>query len=126
MPSPYIMQYEVEILPSHIDWGVYRYTATRPAIPGEGYVKIPKTIATRHNILRGRKFTAVFDDYPSFPIKACGNANNGEPIFAKQFEGDGDLKAFGRWYHNCNAKVGDIVIVTMLDEDTILFQLSKG
>lgn len=117
--------YEVTLKPSHIDWGRYRYTETRERIAGEAYVKIPRADAVRLNIQRGSCYTATFSDgFPSFPIRAAGNSSAGDPI-AKQFQGDGDLKAFGRWYASIGAQIDDIVIVTFTGENTINFELIK-
>lgn len=117
--------YTVEIRQSHLDWGRHRYTYTRDRIPGEGYVKIPRRFAVLYNILRGDCFTATFSDgYPSFQARAAGNSEAGD-IYAKQFQGDGDLKAFARWYAANDAQVGDFVTVTFLNSHTVNFELIK-
>lgn len=122
MPSPG-NQYRVFLKQSHIDWGRHRYTHTRERIEGEGYVPIPKAYAVSYGILLGSCYTATFSDgFPPFQIRAAGNSSAGDP-FAKQFQGDGDLKAFGRWYAHVGAKIDDQVLVTFIDESTVLFEL---
>ena len=117
--------YTVTLKEAHIDWGRHRYTNTRDRIPEEGYVKIPIEFARMYGIHNGDLYTATFtDDYPSFTARAAGTSTHGD-IYAKQFQGDGDLKAFGRWYAHCNAEVGDTVKVTFTAPDVILFELIK-
>ena len=115
--------YTVELKASHLDWGGYRHSQTRNTIRGEGYVPIPKSAAVKYNILIGSTYTAVFEDgFPTFRVRAAGNSKAGDK-YAKQFQGDGDLKAFGKWFMDMNAKIGDYVVVTFLDEGTINFEL---
>jgi len=110
---------------AHLDWGRHRYTHTRERIEGEGYVPIPKPCAERYGIHKGDLFTAVFaDGFPSFLARAAGNSTAGD-IWAKQFQGDGDLKAFGRWYKRCGAEVGDTVNVTFIGPNVIQFEKIK-
>ena len=118
-------QYAVLLKLSHIDWGRHRYTETRERIAGEGYVKIPRAYAVEHNILLGTFYEATFSDgFPGFTIRAAGNSGAGDP-YAKQFQGAGDLKAFGRWYKHMGAEVDDEVIVTFIDDRTVNFELVK-
>ena len=116
-------RYEVELKEAHLDWGRYRYTNTRDKIPGEGYVQIPKHWAEAFDIRVGDKFNASFEDgFPSFVARASGNTRKGD-VWAKQFQGDRNLKAFGRWYESVGADVGDLVIVTFLAADEVHFEL---
>ena len=113
--------YYVEIKPSHIDWGGYRHTETRDRIAGEAYVKIPRHYAEEFNIRLGSCYTAIFaDGYDSFIARASGNSFAGD-VYAKQFQGNGDLKAFGYWYQSVGAKIGDMVKVEFVSESEILF-----
>ena len=117
--------YTVSLKEAHFDWGRHRYTHTRVRIAGEGYVPIPRIYAKLYDIHKGDRFTATFaDGFPSFVARAAGNSTAGD-IFAKQFQGDGDLKAFGRWYASCCAEVGDTVSVTFTAPDIVLFELNK-
>ena len=115
--------YIVVIKQSHIDWGGYRHTPTRNNVKGEAYVKIPRRNAVNFNIQRGTLYTASFSDgFPSFTARAAGNSSAGD-IYAKQFQGDGDLKAFGRWYASVGAQVGDSVLVEFLSPNSVRFTL---
>ena len=115
--------YNVQIKPSHIDWGQHRYTDTRDRIAGEAYVKIPKEYAVSYDIRVGDLYTATFSDgFPSFTARAAGNSSAGD-VYAKQFQGDGDLKAFGRWYASVGAQVGDAVRVEFISPTTVNFTL---
>ena len=117
--------YTVSLKEAHMDWGRHRYTHTRERIEGEGYVQIPKRYAEMYGIRKGDRFTATFEDgFPSFAARAAGNSTAGD-IWAKQFQGDGDLKAFGRWYASCGAEIGDTVCVTFTAPDVVLFELLK-
>lgn len=117
--------YTVSLKEAHMDWGRHRYTHTRERIEGEGYVQIPKRYAEMYGIHKGDQFTATFaDGFPSFAARTAGNSTAGD-ILAKQFQGDGDLKAFGRWYANSGAEIGDTVRVTFTAPDVVLFELLK-
>lgn len=118
--------YSVVLKQTHLNWGTYRHTATRPEIPGEAYVPIPKQYALSYDIQLGDLYQAVFaDGFPSFVAKAAGNSRAGD-IHAKQFQGNGDLKAFGRWFESVDAEIGDEVIVRFIDSRTVEFTLIKS
>lgn len=115
--------FTVTIKPSHMNWGEHRYTQSRAIRAEEGYVQIPKSEAVRYGIFQGNIYTAVFaDGFPPFQAKAAGSTRKEDP-YAKQFQGDGDLRAFGRWYASVNAKLGDRVEITFIDDNTVLFEL---
>lgn len=115
--------YTVEVKQSHLDWGRHRYTNTRDRIAGEAYVKIPRAYAESFDIHTGSIYNATFTDgFPGFQAKAAGNSEAGD-IYAKQFQGDGDLKAFGRWYQHCGAEVGDEVLVEFTSSTDVQFTL---
>lgn len=115
--------YTVEVKQSHLDWGRHRYTYTRDRIAGEAYVKIPKACAESFGIHTGAIYNATFTDgFPGFQAKAAGNSEAGG-IYAKQFQGDGDLKAFGYWYQHCGAEVGDRVLVEFTSPTNVQFTL---
>lgn len=117
--------YSVVLKQTHLNWGTYRHTATRSEIPGEAYVPIPKQYAVSFGIQLGNLYRAVFaDGFTSFTVRAAGNSKAGD-VFAKQFQGDGDLKAFGRWFDAVNAEIGDEVSVRFIDSETIEFALNK-
>lgn len=118
--------YTIELKPSHLHWGTYRYTGTRGAVAGEAYVPIPKQYAEDYGIYVGSCYTAVFSDgFQGFVAKAAGSQHAGG-VYAKQFQGDGDLKAFGYWYTALEAEEGDRVRVTFLSDSKIEFTLLKS
>lgn len=115
--------YTIELKTAHLNWGTHRHTDTRPLIYGEGYIPIPREYARAFELTVGLCFTAVFaDGFSSFRVKAAGNAYAGDP-YAKQFQGSGDLKAFGSWFQAVNAQSGDRVEVLFIDENTVRFEL---
>lgn len=117
--------YIIYLKQSHLDWGRHRYTHTRDRIAGEGYVPIPKRYATAYGINIGTCYMATFaDGFPPFTARAAGNSARGE-LAAKQFQGDGDLKAFGRWFAHCGAETDDAVVVTFTSPQTVNFELIK-
>ena len=111
----------VELKKSHLHWGTHRYTGTRADISGEAYVPIPKQYAESFSIYVGSCYRAVFaDGFETFTAKAAGSQIAGG-LYAKQFQGSGDLKAFGRWYSAVHAEEGDRVRVVFLDQQSIEF-----
>ena len=117
--------YTIELKTSHLNWGQHRYTATRDPIAGEGYIPIPKARATEFDIKLGNLYQAVFSDgFSSFTCRASGNSHAGD-VYAKQFQGDGDLKAFGRWFTYCQAKEGDTVQVRFISDSIVQFELIR-
>jgi hypothetical protein len=122
----------VELKPSHVDWGNYRYTDTREPIDGEGYIPIPLPKARSLGIYNSNYLhiglgynlfnCTSADGYFSGVLKAAGSRKAGD-IYAKQFEGSGDLKALGRWFRRCGAKVGDHVKVHWISSTDIIIEL---
>lgn len=122
----------VELKPSHIDWGNYRHTDTREAIDGEGYIPIPIDDAHSLEIYNSNypnkglgynlfNCTSV-DGHFTGVLKSAGSREAGD-VYAKQFEGNGDLKALGRWFTACSAKVGDCVKVKWISPTDIIIEL---
>ena len=44
-------QFTVKLKKTHIGWGTYRYTNSRPQITGECYIPIPSKAAHQYGIL---------------------------------------------------------------------------
>lgn len=112
--------YIVEIMEAHIMWGEFhpsRHSHSRREIYGEGYIQIPSKIAYRYGIFnKNNPFGAnvrynctSYDGYYSGCLLAQGNQH--DPIYAKQFSQEGDLKAIGDWYDYVGATTGDYVKV---------------
>jgi len=107
----------VELKPSHLGWGTYRHTCTRPPIYGEGYIKIPVKYA--------RLFDIFNDNHPTANALYSCTALNGtfsgtllaqgcskaRDVHAKQFAEEGNLRGIGSWYQSVSARAGDHVEV---------------
>ncbi len=98
---------------AHLEWGSHRYTLTRPGlIYGEGYLQIPAKVAYNFNItnnsspLRTAEYTFSTSDGFIINGKLLASGTQSRPEFAKQFQGSGNLKLLGDWYHHIGAVVG--------------------
>lgn len=112
----------VELSQSHVAWGTYRFTNSREPISGEGYIPIPLNDARRLRLFNSNGTNHVdiwgenifecesVDGFFRGVLRAQGSRNAGD-IYAKQFAGDGDLKALGNWYTQIGAKPGDRIRV---------------
>ena len=112
----------VKLSQSHVAWGTYRFTNSREPISGEGYIPIPLRDARRLDLLNsnGTNDADVWgenlfecesvDGYFHGILRAQGSRSAGD-IYAKQFAGDGDLKALGRWYAQVGARTRDRIRV---------------
>lgn len=112
----------VELSQSHVAWGTYRFTNSREPISGEGYIPIPLRDARRLDLFNGNGTNNIdiwgenlfecesVDGYFHGTLRAQGSRLAGD-IYAKQFAGDGDLKALGRWYAQIGARPGDRIRV---------------
>lgn len=127
--------YEIKLKETYLGWGTYRNTDTRPLIKGEGYIPIP--------IEKAREFGVYMSNYEKTGLgynlfncisadgllncilKAAGNSKQGE-IYAKQFQGNGNLKILGDWFARCGAEVGDTIQVTWTSPADIEIRLTKG
>ena len=104
---------------SHLSWGTHRHTTTRGIIYGEGYLHIPRIEAIRLSIYNSNKPNAVIKYkctstdgfFNAVTLKASGSMVSGD-IYAKQFQGSGNLKLLGDWFKHINAVVGDRVRIT--------------
>jgi len=122
----------VELKPSHVDGGTYRHTDTRDPTDGEGCIPIPikyaenysiynsnyKGDVLRLNLFNCKSADGIFEGR----LKAIGGRYSGD-IYAKQFQGDGDLKALGVWFKKRSAKVGDKVKVTWISTTDIVIEI---
>lgn len=124
--------YVVTLKEAHLAWGEYRHTNTRDVQYGEAYIQIPADIAYDYNIMSfkgagshdswGKNlFHCVSSDgFLCGVLRAQGEQSN--ESYAKQFAIDKDLKAIGRWYDHVDAKAGDQLKLTWLDETSILVE----
>lgn len=115
----------VELKPSHLGWGIYRYTDTRDPIYGEGYIPIPRRYAKKYDIFNSNDYTAntryycsSSDSFYNGVLLAQGCSTAGD-VYAKQFAEEGNLKGIGSWYASVKSQVGDHVRVTWVAPDVI-------
>lgn len=126
--------FEVVLSQSHVAWGTYRFTNSREPINGEGYIPIPLNNARRFGLFNGNGTNHVdilgknlfecesVDGYFHGILRAQGSRSLGD-IYAKQFAGDGDLKALGRWYAQIGARPGDRIRVYWISK--VKIQIEK-
>lgn len=126
----------VELTPSQLGWGTERYTASREIRYGEGYLSIPRTYAvqfdlynsnyrTGHDILGKNIFHCITSDGSlNCELKSQGCVSAGDK-YAKQFAGNGNLRALGDWYSKIGAKVGDRIEVSFSSPNDIVLTLFK-
>ncbi len=103
--------------PAPLAWGTHRRTNTRTHRTGERYIPIPRKEAIRLHLCNqnngsglGLNIFNVRSDDGLFAgqLKTAGCNKKGD-IFAKQFEGNGDLQALTPWLQHHNAQIGDSV-----------------
>lgn len=116
---------------AHLEWGTHRYTSSRGFVYGEGYLQIPSNVADNYNITNNKnqsqsavyKFSTSDNFYIDEELLASGNQSEKE--FAKQFQGNGDLKLLGAWFAHVNAEEGDEVLVEFIEQNEILLTFIK-
>lgn len=99
---------------AHLEWGSHRHTTSRGVVYGEGYLQIPSTEATRLKIYNSNNKAAIIEYncnsrdgfLVDVKLKASGCSNGGD-VYAKQFQGSGNLKVLGDWFKAVDAQVGD-------------------
>lgn len=128
--------YVIELKASHINWGEFRYTNSRGTIKDEGYIPIPKEYAVAFGVynsnysLQGMGYNEfnckTEDGFYSGVVKATGCTSKGD-VYAKQFNGKGNLKAFGLWFKKIGAKKGDTIEVRFTSPtDMVIRKVEKG
>ena len=122
------MEYEITLKKTHINWGVYRHTDTRDKIPEEGYIPIPLNIAKEYNIFNSGNITnyQIYseDEFLKGDIVIPSGSNEKGSIYAKQFQGKGNLKLIGKWYQQLNASPGDKLHIK-IEKNKIFVKLKK-
>lgn len=125
--------YTITLRKSHLEWGTHRYTNSRGIIYGEGYIPIPAKIARTFDIQNqnGTGYTDVLgknlfncksiDGLFDAVVRAQGCREAGY-IYAKQFSGDGNLKALGDWFYAIGATVGDRVKISWVSPTDITIE----
>lgn len=126
--------YIVELNNAHLMWGEYhpsRHSHTRNTVYGEGYIKIPAAKAYSFGIFnKNNPFGAnvyynctSYDGYYSGRLLAQGNQS--DPVYAKQFSEEGNLKGIGDWYDYVGAQAGDYVKVVFTSPTDMVIEHSQ-
>lgn len=109
---------------AHLKWGEHRHTSTRGIIIGEGYLKIPASIAYNFEITnkksRARSAEYDFSTSDGFRGKLLAAGNQNRPQFAKQFQGSGNLRLLGDWFNRIDAHIGDQIEIKFVSPTKIL------
>ncbi len=112
---------------AHLEWGNHRYTLTRPGlIYGEGYIQIPARVAYSLNItnnsslLRAAEYNFSTSDGFIMNGRLLASGTQSRSEFAKQFQGSGNLKLLGDWYHHIGAVVGRQIKIEFISPTEIL------
>lgn len=121
--------YIIELKKSHIEWGTHRYKSTRKRIYGEGYLPIPRGFAITHNIFNSNhssggymcNCTSKDGHLKNVRLKAAGSYKRGD-VYAKQFQGNGNLRLLGSWFKEIEAAVGDCVKITWISPTEIIIE----
>ena len=123
-------EFTVILKKAHIEWGTHRHTSTRGLIYGEGYIQIPSKVASDFDIYMSNKvganteYTCTSSDGVLQDVTLKASGSQGQNLeYAKQFQGSGNLKVLGDWYHAINAQIGDKVNVLFTSPTDII--LSK-
>lgn len=113
--------FQVRLKPAHLRWGTLGQSRqSNPRSRLEAYVQIPLPYARAFTILPGSVFNGRSSDgFFNATVKASGST--GTPKRAKQFQGNGDLKLFGRWFQHVNAQPGDIIQVEFTSPTDVVF-----
>lgn len=116
----------VTLKPSHLGWGRYRHTNTRPIINGEGYLPIPAKYARAMNITNSNGIgntlyncNSADGQLKDVTLLAQGASRAGYK-HAKNFAGKGNLKLLGTWFASIGAQVGDRVEIKFTSPTDIL------
>ena len=115
-------RFNVRLKPAHLSWGTLGNSRTNgKRSPLEAYVQIPLSNARLFSIYSGTIFNGRTNDgFFNTQVRASGSAGD-NLIYAKQFQGSGNLKLFGFWFQYINAKPGDIIQVEFTSPSDVLF-----
>lgn len=124
--------YTITLERAHLEWGTHRYTNSRGRVYGEGYIPIPAQKAyalelknnngTHHRDVYGANLFKCRSADQLFVGVLRAQGNQSDPLYAKQFSADKDLKAIGQWYSDICAEEGDIVQVSWVSPTEIIIQ----
>lgn len=110
---------------AHLQWGSHRYTNSRGIVYGEGYLQIPAYIARKFFITNSNRGSGAIykcnstDGYLNDVTILATRCSKKGNIFAKQFQGKGDLKLLGDWFHHIGAVEGDQIEILFISPNKI-------
>ncbi|GIN98104.1 hypothetical protein J6TS1_39740 [Siminovitchia terrae] len=115
---------------AHLEWGSHRHTNTRGTVYGEGYLHIPRQVAISLDIYNsnypGANIIYTCNSVDGFlhnaSLKASGSSVAGD-VYAKQFQGNGNLQLLGQWFSHMNAQIGDQVRIVWTSPSEINIEL---
>lgn len=127
--------YEVALPLAAVAWGDdARMTDSRPRRDGEGYIPIPRNFARNHHIVNSNGVAGGDDElgqnlyecesedgFLSGILKAAGCCEEGD-IYAKQFQGAGDLRLIGNWYRHLGVEAGDTIKVEFVSSTRVILK----
>lgn len=121
--------FTIELKKSHLEWGIHRYKFTRKRIHGEGYLPIPRSRAKAFSIFNSNHRNGGYicncssaDGFlNNVSLKATGSNKRGD-VYAKQFQGNGNLRILGNWYNAIGAVVGDHIKLTWISPTDIIIE----
>lgn len=104
---------------AHLEWGSHRHTDSRGTVYGEGYLQVPRSIARQFGIYNSNQSGAnivyrcnSLDGFlRNVTLKASGSSTAGD-VYAKQFQGNGNLQLLGDWFNHLNAQIGDRIKIS--------------
>lgn len=120
---------------NHLNWGIKRYTNSRPTILGETYIPIPSQSSKAFNIFNSNKlgkgndelginlFEARSSDGIYQGIVKSQGANKAGSPYAKQFSEVGNLKGFNHWFSSTNVQPGTKIKVEWTSPTEIIFTI---
>lgn len=125
--------YTIQLRPSHLGWGNYRYTNSRDIIYGEGYIPLPRRYAIDFDVFNSNNddtglgfnlfYATSLDGFlNNVPLLAQGSSTAGD-IYAKQFSVQGNLQVIGSWYSDQHATTNNSVRVTWTSPTNILLEI---
>jgi len=118
---------------AHLKWGTLRHSSSRQKIDQEAYLQIPISIAKKFKRYNSNKLNAnteyLCNSKDGFLenkiLKASGASKKGN-IYAKQFQGNKDLKLLGRWFNEINASPKDKIKITWITSTSIEIEKLYG
>jgi len=115
-----------KLLQAHLEWGEHRHTSSRGIVIGEGYLQIPSEFAysyeitNNHSEIRSAEYLFSTSDKFIVNERLLASGNQYKCEYAKQFQGFGNLKLIGDWFHFIDANIGDEIEILFVSHSEIL------